>query len=173
MLSLQNDPRVNRSKLFIVYTHARSATGMFIRSVGTSFKGLTMTSVFTITAALICVCSASLASARAPTNPMVANPSLQPTLPSLRARFEQSTWPHYAWMYHFDSERMVGYLEATFAEPSRQSQNGVLGNRSCLVAKCRPNLELGHLAVYRANHRCGPVDSGPNSLRRFGDYALE
>jgi len=79
MLSLQNDPLVNRSKLFIVYTHARSATGMFIRSVGTAFKGLTMTSVFTITAALICVFSASLVSAQAPANPITPNPPLHPT----------------------------------------------------------------------------------------------
>ena len=42
-------------------------------------RSLTMTRVFTITAALICVCSASLASAQAPANPMTPNPPLHPT----------------------------------------------------------------------------------------------
>ena len=38
-----------------------------------------MTRVFTITAALICVCSASLASAQAPANRMTPNPPLHAT----------------------------------------------------------------------------------------------
>ena len=73
-----------------------------------------MTRVFTITAALICVCSASLASAQAPANPMTPNPrctrrataSFAKPPPALqrfgfvvRATLEQSTWPHHAWMW--------------------------------------------------------------------------
>ena len=73
-----------------------------------------MTRVFTITAALICVCSASLASAHAlptPCRPTLRcsrratassakpPPALQRFGFVVRATLKQSTWPHHAWMW--------------------------------------------------------------------------